>query len=93
MLYYISYKGVIGLTTTLSLKFGNKKNKPQILSTRAIQLRFDTYKNNSNSNNMKDQQEDMEIFNTFVCSPAQLTVNPNELAILYISFTPGITLI
>ena len=90
---YISHKGVIGLTTTLSLKFENKKNKPQVLSTRAIQLRFDTYKNNSNNNNMKDQQEDIEIFNTFVCSPAQLTVNPNELAILYVSFTPGTILI
>ena len=78
------------MTTSISLKFGNKKNKPQILTTRAIQLRFDTYKDNNNNTNIKELVDDVEILNTFVCSPAQLTIQSNEVSILYISFTPGI---
>ena len=47
----LTVQGYIGQTTTISLKFGNRKSKMQRMTTRAIQMRFDSLYSNDDPNN------------------------------------------
>eukprot|EP01041_Mallomonas_annulata_P000720 gene720-1390_t len=86
----LTVQGQIGLSTTISLKFGNRKSKPQHLTTRAIQMRFDAYDGFKPDarGQTEDYQAESEITNAFQCTPNKLTVEPGEVAVLNISFTP-----
>ena len=85
----LTIQGHIGLSTTISLKFGNRKSKPQRLSTRAIQMRFDAYDGMKPAAGGEHEKTlESEIMNSFQCHPRKLTVMPGEIAVMNVSFSP-----
>ena len=99
----LTVQGYLGQSTTISLKFGNRKSRPQTLTTRAIQMRFDAFATSdtdgggvrdrivrNNGNRSALSAKELEIENSFRCHPRRLEIAPDAEAELFITFSPDL---